>query len=111
MRTTFSIALALAFLSLYSVFGGAGAGTGTVTDTVDVCTVSKEQLIIPQTNCVSFSVTSGTGCAWMCNYCASQLGTNNYYFTTGVCTYQTGGCVGNPQAGVTYTCCTGASPR
>lgn len=69
------------------------------------------QLVIPQNNCVSFAVSSGTGCAWMCNYCANQLGTNNYYFTTGVCTYQTGGCVGNPQAGVTYTCCTGASPR
>ena len=55
--------------------------------------------------CVSFSVGSGTGCTWMCNYCASQLGTNNYYFTDGVCTYQTGGCVGNPQTGVTYTCC------
>jgi hypothetical protein len=56
--------------------------------------------------CVSFSVTSGTGCAWMCNYCATQLGTNNYYFTDGVCSYQEGeGCVGNPIAGKTYTCC------
>jgi hypothetical protein len=57
-------------------------------------------------NCVQFSVTSGTGCAWMCNYCASQLATNNYYFTDGVCTYQEGqGCVGNPIAGKTYSCC------
>jgi len=57
-------------------------------------------------NCVSFSVSSGTGCAWMCNYCANQLGTNNYYFTDGICKYQQGtGCVGNPQLGVTYTCC------
>ena len=56
--------------------------------------------------CVSFSVSSGTGCAWMCNYCANQLGTNNYYFTDGVCSYQEGvGCVGNPIAGKTYTCC------
>ena len=56
--------------------------------------------------CVQFSVGSGTGCAWMCNYCASQLGTNNYYFTDGVCTYQEGqGCVGNPVAGKTYSCC------
>jgi hypothetical protein len=56
--------------------------------------------------CVSFSVSSGTGCAWMCNYCASQLGTNNYYFTDGVCSYQSGvGCVGNPISGNTYTCC------
>ena len=44
-------------------------------------------------------------CAWMCNYCANQLGTNNYYFTDGVCTYQSGGCAGNPVAGKTYTCC------
>jgi hypothetical protein len=63
-------------------------------------------LIIPSNNCVNFQVSSGTGCAWMCNYCASSLGTNNYYFTNGVCTYQEGiGCVGNPQTGVTYTCC------
>jgi hypothetical protein len=56
-------------------------------------------------NCVSFSVGQGTGCAWMCQYCATELGTSNYYFTTPVCAYQTGGCIGNPQAGVTYTCC------
>ena len=56
-------------------------------------------------SCVTFSVTSGTGCAWMCNYCASQLGTNNYYFTDGVCSYQEGGCVGDPVAGKSYTCC------
>ena len=56
-------------------------------------------------NCIRFSVGTGTGCVWMCNYCAENLGTNNYYFTDGVCTYETGGCVGNPQAGVNYTCC------
>ena len=55
--------------------------------------------------CITFSVAAGTGCAWMCQYCASQLGTNNYYFTDGVCTYQPGGCVGNPVAGKTYSCC------
>ncbi len=56
--------------------------------------------------CITFSVSSGTGCAWMCNYCANVLGTNNYYFTDGVCTYQEGvGCVGSPIAGKTYTCC------
>ncbi len=66
--------------------------------------------------CVSFTVGSGTGCAWMCNYCATQLGTSNYYFTDGVCTYQTaeglalsGGCVGNPVAGKQYTCCSASS--
>lgn len=64
----------------------------------DICTVSN--------NCVTFSVSQGTGCAWMCNYCAAQLGTNNYYFTDGVCKYQQDiGCVGNPYAGVSYTCC------
>jgi len=56
-------------------------------------------------NCVSFSVSSGTGCAWMCNYCATQLGTNNYYFDDDVCVYQSGGCVGSPQVGKQYTCC------
>ena len=61
--------------------------------------------IVPN-NCVSFTVSSVTGCAWMCNYCATNLGTNNYYFTDGVCTYEQGtGCVGNPVAGKSYTCC------
>ena len=60
----------------------------------------------PSNNCISFSVGSGTGCAWMCNYCATNLNTNNYYFTDNVCSYQQGtGCVGNPVAGKTYTCC------
>ena len=58
-----------------------------------------------QNQCISFSVSSGTGCAWMCSYCASQLGTNNYYFTDNVCTYGTGGCIGNPQSSKVYTCC------
>jgi hypothetical protein len=60
----------------------------------------------PSNNCIQFSVSSGTGCAWMCNYCANQLGTNNYYFPDGVCSYQQGqGCVGNPIIGKTYSCC------
>ncbi len=61
--------------------------------------------ITPVNNCVQFQVSSGTGCAWMCNYCANALGTFNYYFPDNVCTYQTGGCVGNPLAGKVYTCC------
>jgi hypothetical protein len=56
-------------------------------------------------SCVTFFVSQGTGCAWMCSYCASQLGTNNYYFTDNVCTYQQRGCAGNPIAGKSYTCC------
>ena len=61
---------------------------------------------IPSNNCIQFTVSSGTGCAWMCNYCANQLGTNNYYFTDGVCSYQQDqGCVGNPISGKSYTCC------
>jgi hypothetical protein len=59
-------------------------------------------------NCVPLLVSQGTGCAWMCGFCASSLGTDNFYFTGNppVCTYQSGqGCVGNPQAGVEYTCC------
>lgn len=65
--------------------------------------------ILPNSNCVSFSVSAGTGCAWMCQYCQDQLGTTNYYFTDGVCHYETGGCVGNPLVGPTYTCCSAAS--
>jgi hypothetical protein len=58
--------------------------------------------------CVNLTIGQGTGCAWMCNYCATNLGTNNYYFTGNppVCVYQQGqGCVGSPSAGQTYTCC------
>ena len=70
----------------------------------EICDV--EGNVIESNNCVQFSVTSGTGCAWMCNYCASQLGTNNYYFTDNVCVYQQGsGCIGNPIAGKMYNCC------
>ena len=60
---------------------------------------------ITPSGCVSFTVAQGTGCAWMCNYCATNLGPN-YYFIDNVCVYQNGGCVGNPVAGQTYTCCT-----
>ena len=59
----------------------------------------------PSNSCVSFTVGQGTGCLWMCSYCANQLGTNDYYFTDNVCTYQEEGCVGNPIAGKQYTCC------
>jgi hypothetical protein len=66
---------------------------------------SLKNISAVENGCVSFTVGSGTGCAWMCNYCAGALGTNNYYFTDGVCSYQTGGCVGSPQSGKQYTCC------
>ena len=64
-----------------------------------------------QASCVSFTVGQGTGCTWMCNYCSTQLGTDNYYFIDNVCTYNStqGGCVGNPVAGQRYTCCSAAA--
>ena len=65
---------------------------------------AAQQTMCPSNNCITFSVGPGTGCDWMCNYCANTLGPS-YYFTTPVCSYQTGGCAGNPIAGVTYTCC------
>jgi len=79
-----------------------------------ICTLVNGQLgtcdKTTSNNCITFSVTQGTGCAWMCNYCANQLGTNNYYFTDNVCSYQQGtGCVGNPYAGVSYTCCSASN--
>jgi hypothetical protein len=71
-----------------------------------VASLSPELLSSQTNQCVQFSVSSGTGCEWMCNYCANQLSTNNYYFTDNVCMYQQGqGCVGNPIAGKMYTCC------
>lgn len=66
---------------------------------------AQAQVCLPQNNCVTFTVGSGTGCAWMCTYCANALGTDNYYFTTPVCAYEPGGCIGNPIAGNQYTCC------
>jgi hypothetical protein len=65
------------------------------------CTKSNS----PINKCIQFSVGSGTGCNWMCNYCSTNLGTSNYYFTDNVCVYNQGGCVGNPVAGNIYTCC------
>ena len=72
---------------------------------VSALAVKPNEVLDSVDNCVTFSVGHGTGCAWMCNHCASQLGTNNYYFTDGVCSYVPGGCVGSPQVGVDYTCC------
>lgn len=71
----------------------------------DYSNTCEPQSIAPVNGCVNFSIGQGTGCQWMCQYCESQLGTSNYYFTADVCKYQAGGCVGNPQTGVTYTCC------
>ena len=70
--------------------------------------IKADDCIGPISNqCVQLTIGSGTGCAWMCSYCAEQLGTNRYYFTDSVCSFQEGeGCVGNPIAGNTYTCCT-----
>ena len=67
-------------------------------------------------SCITFSVGPGTGCQWMCNYCAEKLNTNDYYFTDGVCKYSSSkywfydlfdglGCEGNPEVGKEYTCC------
>jgi hypothetical protein len=58
-------------------------------------------------SCETFQVAPGTGCAWMCDYCASKVGPD-FYFTTPVCTYTQGGCVGNPLPNVPYTCCEAA---
>lgn len=91
-------------VSLSAIFFSTVNGGKTRQMRKEVCDV--EGNVIESNSCVQFSVTSGTGCAWMCNYCASQLGTNNYYFSDNVCTYQQGqGCIGNPIAGKSYTCC------
>jgi hypothetical protein len=89
-------------LSVVAVFLSSLGNVNSVQD--ETCELNKR--IMEANNCIQFSVTSGTGCAWMCNYCANQLGTYNYYFTDDVCTYQQDvGCVGNPIAGKTYSCC------
>lgn len=70
--------------------------------------IDEKPTTCPNT-CTTFEVGPGTGCAWMCNHCAEVLGTNNYYFTDGVCKYKLAGCEGSPQTGIQYTCCAGAS--
>jgi len=90
-------------MKLITFFLSAIAITNTYSTKLDNCKIVEQRS--PQNNCISFSVSQGTGCNWMCNYCASQLGTNNYYFSDGVCKYGTSGCEGNPIAGKTYTCC------
>lgn len=73
---------------------------------IGLANANKECKSNPSNNCITFTIGSGTGCAWMCSYCQSQLGTTNYYFIDNVCTYQSGiGCAGNPIAGNSYTCC------
>jgi hypothetical protein len=74
-------------------------------DCIEEETTETNETASTPNSCISFIVGSGTGCGWMCQYCANQLGTNNYYFTDGVCTYESGGCVGNPVEGNSYTCC------
>ena len=92
---------------IFTLFALLFASTSAIqTNCTQVDIIHNTQLnITPINNCIQFTVSSGTGCAWMCNYCASQLGTSNYYFPDSVCTYQSGGCVGNPVAGKLYTCC------
>jgi hypothetical protein len=67
--------------------------------------LSANNFLFDVNGCIQFSVSPGTGCDWMCSYCANQLGTNNYYFQDGVCSYQGQGCQGNPVAGKMYVCC------
>ena len=86
--------------ALFSSFAFAGSKHPELKE--EICEIPRA---LKSQTCIHFSVGSGTSCQWMCQYCADQLGTNNYYFTDGVCTYQTGGCQGNPLVGVTYTCC------
>ncbi len=79
---------------------------GTPSSNTNISTIVTSTITSTSGNsCVQFTIGPGTGCSWMCNYCATQLQTPNYYFTDGVCTYQEGGCVGNPISGKTYTCC------
>ena len=96
-----------AFLALFASFQAMASKEVSEYYVVDVVPPAPAVLapVPPSNNCVSFVVGTGTGCGWMCAYCANQLGTNNYYFTDGVCTYESGGCAGSPVEGRTYTCC------
>lgn len=93
------------FVILSALLLRSSAAQNEVCNTGNILNSSQD----PENGCVTFTVGQGTGCAWMCNYCATNLGTNNYYFTGNppVCTYQqsAGGCVGSPVSGQSYTCC------
>jgi hypothetical protein len=92
---------AVSFISQGKVQGPAAVIVPITTEVVKPSIVHIDTYM---NGCTSFQVGNGTGCSWMCDYCASMVGPN-YYFTDGVCTYEFGGCVGTPQLGVTYTCC------
>ena len=93
-------------LSICLVFIVAGAA-GNTCQLAPATSPAITETIAISNQCVTFTVGSGTGCAWMCGYCAAALGPN-YYFADGVCTYSAGGCVGSPVAGKSYTCCSAA---
>lgn len=95
------------FLSVCLFFVVANA-TGGTCQLAPTATATATETVAVSNQCVTFTVGSGTGCAWMCGYCAAALGPN-YYFTDSVCTYSTGGCVGNPVTGKSYTCCAAAA--
>lgn len=56
--------------------------------------------------CVTFTIGEDTGCQYMCDYCAENLGTNDFYFTDWICKNKNGMCSGDPTSWETYTCCT-----
>lgn len=89
----------VAYLTLALMFASSNSSS------TDVTTKNYFNELTPANNCIYFTVGSGTGCDWICNYCANMLSTGNYYFPDGVCTYMSGGCVGNPIAGKMYSCC------
>jgi len=99
------------FLALFALLTGVQSLTVHIYSTGGTTVEFVENVLVAKTGeespngCTTFTVGSGTGCDWMCNYCADQLGTNNYYFTDGICTYEPGGCVGSPVSGNSYTCC------
>lgn len=57
-------------------------------------------------DCITFTIGDDTGCQFMCDYCAENLGTNNFYFTDWICKNRNGMCTGSPTPWETYTCCT-----
>jgi len=85
--------------------------TSNVDGMVVVSEGSSSQETTDPNGCISFYIGPGTGCDYMCQHCATILGTGNYYFTDPVCTYESGGCVGNPIANAQYTCCAGAADQ
>ena len=68
--------------------------------------ITSDKKRLGDQDCITYTIGEGTGCQFMCDYCAENLGTTNFYFTDWICQNKNGMRSGTPTAWETYTCCT-----